>query len=87
MRYDPAKNRLSVNQDQTAKAIVDLIAALQEAKASDGKLTNPEIFMVAAKHAPAAAKQIITISTDNVPNGIDAYKVAFGVTNQFELFK
>lgn len=87
MQYDSTKNKLSVNQDQTAKAITEFIVALQEARESDNELTTSEIFQVAIEHVPGAARQIVGLIGDTVPNGEDAYKVAFGVVNQFDLFK
>jgi len=87
MQYDSTKNKLSVNQDQTAKAIMEFIVALQAAKESGGEITTAEIFQVAVAHVPEAARQIVGLLSDNVPNGEDAYKVAFGVVNQFDFFK
>ena len=85
--YDSALNKVSVNQDQAAKAIWEFAGAIEKAAKSDNKLTAQEALMLAVKDAPDAVRKIVTFVRDPVPLGEDVANVAWLFQNQLKPFR
>jgi hypothetical protein len=85
--YDPALNRVSVNQDQAAKAMWELVGAVERAAKSDDKLTAEEVFVLAIKDGKDAVEKIVMFVRDPVPLGEDVANVAWLFQNQLKPFR
>lgn len=85
--YDPALNKLSVNQDQATKAIWEAIGLVKKAADSDDKLEPLEILTIAMAEGPGAFEKIVQIIKDEVPLEEDIINIAWGVQNQMKPFR
>lgn len=84
--YDASLNKLSVNQDQSTRAVFEFIQAIRR-KAADGQLTPQEVLQAAVEEIGDAATQLVELVKDPVPLGEDIYKVATGLVNQLQPFR
>ncbi len=84
--YDSTLNKLSVNQDQVAKAVWEAAGAVKDAGA-DGKLEALEILNIAIKNAPEAFRTIVLMLNDSVPLGEDVVNIGWAFQNQLKPFR
>ena len=85
--YDSALNKVSVNQDQAAKAIWDFAAAIEKAAKSDNNLTPQEVLTLAITDGRDAVEKIVMFVRDPVPLGEDAANIAWLLQNQLKPFR
>ena len=85
--YDSALNKVSVNQDQAAKAVWDFAGAIEKAAKSDNKLTAQEVLTLAITDGRDAVEKIVMFVRDPVPLGEDVANIAWLFQNQLKPFR
>jgi hypothetical protein len=85
--YDSSLNKVSVNQDQAAKAMWEFAGAVEKAAKSDNKLTAEEVFKLAIVEGRDAVEKIVMFVRDPVPLGEDAANIAWLFQNQLKPFR